>query len=1156
MTYYFQGNPSNSLQEFIRGFVNYYYEQWGYYTQDYNFIRFYSYNNDKALLNTGGTPHNFLSANDHTENEEFTILRKTITNWDEFRDVPTLIVNHEHSSNVTSHEDSDQSSFILYYKGKQMLIDPGYRPSWNQYYLGKEWLESPFAHNLIMVDPVDEDDILSIEQAELTADYSNVRTDIIYWNDPNNDDPETNNEPLDIRNLEPSGESLVYGTAPDPAYRNYLISNNSTIHLQVGINYERSQTDINRNYYALELDSDNPYFIIFDDVINENTSQKDFYNQLHFALHPTEMNDAYSIYTDELTIDENGILDYHSFYDDGEGSNSPNNLPGHTYIFGVMGSLNDAEPTIKDSLPQGLYYGEEWGDDLQPPQWEHKLLRINTRTSGNEQFVTLLIPSEYDNSPIEYANNNSNSYLAKLHFDSTVPDIYVGIKSENILYVPQEDIRFTTESSFFLVETNSNFSTIKKFVINSGGELKIRDMTGTRFDDILAFDTDYDSEEVIAEWEENELYITFKTEFNDYPKYKILRYGTAPDNIFSKTEFGSYHPGTEPGDRGTLENNILNLAYDDEYFYVNYSYQDLENEDILSSQLVIYQGYYDNLTINDNVAFGTGLLNLSGDWTVSNDVTVEILARAQLNLADNFNLFIEGNLVAQGSEEEPIIFDKKDENNWKMIKIFDIGTADFNYCEFRNSTKPIHCCGVVNITNSTFIDNDTGITLDNPTGFTIDNLTITNCGTFGILVKDSHSPVYRSHIKTCLIQNNNYGLWFYNASANVKAVTASSNKFAGILATHGSNPVITLSSISYTHSNSINYPEIKIGGSSYPIIDRHLNDIIFENGYSIFNMDEIPLRYYCREIYWGTIDEYTINNSFYPSGSSWQVDFIPISLTPNAGYYPFSGGSLFREGLLAELNGELEAAKAKYTQSINENPNDVEAIWSANRLMSCSETEAEYTEIQQYYDQLQLIYPETELAKAAKQDKIFCERLLNHYQEALMEYEILTETEQTFLDSIFTQLDIVYTYIEASTGNGRKTDIRFKKTKNELRSIREAKERESELWELLDINTENGGILSPEFSKISLNTNYPNPFNPSTTISFFIPEASRIRLSIYNIKGQKVKTLTNDCFEKGNHSVIWNGVDENGNPVSSGVYFYNLNVNGKSKAIKKCLLLK
>ena len=93
-------------------------------------------------------------------------------------------------------------------------------------------------------------------------------------------------------------------------------------------------------------------------------------------------------------------------------------------------------------------------------------------------------------------------------------------------------------------------------------------------------------------------------------------------------------------------------------------------------------------------------------------------------------------------------------------------------------------------------------------------------------------------------------------------------------------------------------------------------------------------------------------------------------------------------------------------------------------------------------------------------------------------------------------------------------------------------------------------------SQFNLNQNYPNPFNPSTTIEFSIQNDSKVELTIYNIKGQKVKTLANDQYTKGNHSAIWNGDEESGKVVSSGIYLYKLNINGKTESIKKCLLLK
>jgi len=87
-------------------------------------------------------------------------------------------------------------------------------------------------------------------------------------------------------------------------------------------------------------------------------------------------------------------------------------------------------------------------------------------------------------------------------------------------------------------------------------------------------------------------------------------------------------------------------------------------------------------------------------------------------------------------------------------------------------------------------------------------------------------------------------------------------------------------------------------------------------------------------------------------------------------------------------------------------------------------------------------------------------------------------------------------------------------------------------------------------------SNYPNPFNPTTKIQYSIKERSNIRIDVYNLKGHPVKSLFNGQQDAGDHSVVWNGKDDNANNVSSGIYFYKLNVNGETESVKKCILMK
>ena len=102
-----------------------------------------------------------------------------------------------------------------------------------------------------------------------------------------------------------------------------------------------------------------------------------------------------------------------------------------------------------------------------------------------------------------------------------------------------------------------------------------------------------------------------------------------------------------------------------------------------------------------------------------------------------------------------------------------------------------------------------------------------------------------------------------------------------------------------------------------------------------------------------------------------------------------------------------------------------------------------------------------------------------------------------------------------------------------------------------------GNIVSDlSFEKSKLIGNYPNPFNPTTTISFRIPTESKIEIVVFNIKGQKVRSLTDRSYQAGIHQIKWNGKDLNNNAVSSGVYFYKFNVNNRTEDIRKCILLK
>jgi FlgD Ig-like domain len=85
---------------------------------------------------------------------------------------------------------------------------------------------------------------------------------------------------------------------------------------------------------------------------------------------------------------------------------------------------------------------------------------------------------------------------------------------------------------------------------------------------------------------------------------------------------------------------------------------------------------------------------------------------------------------------------------------------------------------------------------------------------------------------------------------------------------------------------------------------------------------------------------------------------------------------------------------------------------------------------------------------------------------------------------------------------------------------------------------------------------FPNPFNPATTIRFELDRAARVRLSIYDVGGNEVRVLVERAMDAGAHDVAWNGIDFNGRPAASGVYFVRMSLDGMAPQVRKLVLLK
>ena len=94
------------------------------------------------------------------------------------------------------------------------------------------------------------------------------------------------------------------------------------------------------------------------------------------------------------------------------------------------------------------------------------------------------------------------------------------------------------------------------------------------------------------------------------------------------------------------------------------------------------------------------------------------------------------------------------------------------------------------------------------------------------------------------------------------------------------------------------------------------------------------------------------------------------------------------------------------------------------------------------------------------------------------------------------------------------------------------------------------GIFGETIKEFKLNANYPNPFNPSTTITYDVASAGDVTLSVYNMKGQEINVLAQGYHSVDSYSVVWNGTDVNGLEMPAGIYIYKLVADGFIKSSK------
>lgn len=210
-------------------------------------------------------------------------------------------------------------------------------------------------------------------------------------------------------------------------------------------------------------------------------------------------------------------------------------------------------------------------------------------------------------------------------------------------------------------------------------------------------------------------------------------------------------------------------------------------------------------------------------------------------------------------------------------------------------------------------------------------------------------------------------------------------------------------------------------------------------------------------------------------------------------------------------------------------------------------------------------YYATKVIQYSESDSSLCSLLKNYeakiyvvnkeYQNAIDLIQMRIDDPINEVDSLYAVLDLEIVLKLAEMEESKKP-ISTVYTQYRYPNIQTFNQRHNEHWaelyKLLNKDFDEG-IFIP--TRPVITSNYPNPFNPSTTLTFSLPAKANARLFVYNLKGQKVKQLLNCECSKGANKVVWDGTDDNKKSVASGIYFIRLE-SGKQSNVRKVMLMK
>lgn len=548
----------------------------------------------------------------------------------------------------------------------------------------------------------------------------------------------------------------------------------------------------------------------------------------------------------------------------------------------------------------------------------------------------------------------------------------------------------------------------------------------------------------------------------------------------------------------------------------------------------------------DNDMYLSGEIIISNDLEINPDNIITIYENTSISLGNNISVQVDGELISNGIEENPVIISGN-------------GSISFNNTEVTMSHTNIENVGFVwaksttgNLSNCQ-INTNLGMVIEGG-HFEINNCTFESNQVGLLLASRPGESRLVSSIRNSQFNNSPFGLaTSYGAIVNLYNNQFNNNDEFGIYSDAFSEPWLFQEDADLGcagNNNEIIGNNVGIGvfQDAQPWLGIYWDLSNFYEGHNrIDNTHDIENDSFHERPIYAQVNNWNSNtNCLVSSPNSLLGGDVIWEPTVNDIYY--DGPPIWDDIIIlrVEASGDYTGAAQAYRSIIESDPTNRDALWALTGLARCMGKAGQLQELIVLLASYVADYPGTDLEKYARNYGITKQIVIGDYVNAETmiasfmadypnsEFEPKIEYESALLAELMGQtagrtiqdeekITVKYERLATNfpnTGLGMLATIKIGKT----------------------APTKIDVTLPKQYSLI---TNYPNPFNPITTISFSLPENSYVMLTIYDLSGREIIKLVDSFKPSGTYQSTWNGKDKNGRSVSSGVYLYSLMAKSK-----------